>query len=73
MYQAIRALIQAGVPVDHSGGDYQQTALHYAAREGQTEACQRLVELGADLTAQDFLGRTPLHLAARKGYYELQK
>ena len=44
--QAIRALIQAGVPVDHSGGDYQQTALHYAAREGRTEAVEALLACG---------------------------
>ena len=29
-------------------------------------AVERLVELGADLTAEDFLARTPLHMAARK-------
>ena len=50
---------------------WKRTPLHYAAREGQIEACQRLVELGGDLTAQDILGRTPLHLAARKGHADL--
>ena len=50
---------------------WKRTPLHYAAREGQIEACQRLVELGGDLSAQDFLGRTPLHLAARKGHADL--
>ena len=41
------ALIEAGVPVDHSGGDYEQTALHYAAREGRKECVQVLLQHGA--------------------------
>ncbi|EKX39044.1 hypothetical protein GUITHDRAFT_41665, partial [Guillardia theta CCMP2712] len=45
-----------------------RTPLHYAAREGHINAISRLVELGADLTAVDFLARTPLHHAARKGH-----
>ena len=31
-------------------------------------ACSRLVEMGGSLTVEDFLGRTPLHMAARKGH-----
>ena len=44
--EAVRALIDAGVPVDHKGGDYEQTALHYAAREGRTEAVEVLLARG---------------------------
>ena len=49
--EAISALIQAGVPVDHSGGDYEQTALHYAAREGRTKAIEVLLAYGTGCPA----------------------
>jgi len=48
--EAIHALVSAGVPVDHCGGDsehdYQQTALHYAAREGRKECVEALLNYG---------------------------
>ena len=44
--ETVRALIQAGVPVDHKGGDYEQTALHYAAREARTEVVEVLLAKG---------------------------
>ena len=66
----INILIQSGAPVNYMDM-WKRTPLHYGAREGQTDACERLVELGGDLTAEDFLGRTPLHLAARKGFADL--
>jgi hypothetical protein len=47
--EAVRALIEAGVPVDHKGGDYEQTALHYAAREGRTATVEVLLANGIQL------------------------
>lgn len=44
--EAVQALIEAGVPVDHKGGDYEQTALHYAAREGRTATVEVLLTNG---------------------------
>ena len=44
----LNLLIQSGAPVNYQDM-WKRTPLHYAAREGQVEACQRLVELGADL------------------------
>merc|ERR1712100_601506 len=46
--ETVGALIQAGVAVDHSDGDYGQTALHYAAREGRTGCIQVLLQHGAN-------------------------
>ena len=45
-----------------------QTPLHYAAKAGSLEAVEYLVnELDADLTAEDYCGRTPFLLAAEYG------
>ncbi|XP_036847381.2 60 kDa lysophospholipase isoform X3 [Manis javanica] len=38
------------------------------ARAGDMEALQVLVELGSDLSREDFNGQTPLHAAARGGH-----
>ncbi|KAK2497837.1 hypothetical protein MC885_006940 [Smutsia gigantea] len=39
-----------------------------AAHAGDLEALQVLVELGSDLSLEDFNGQTPLHVAARGGH-----
>jgi len=41
--------------------------LCWAAREGDTDGIRRLVALGADPSAPEYDGRTPLHLAASEG------
>ncbi|CAM9173251.1 unnamed protein product, partial [Phaeothamnion confervicola] len=45
-----------------------RTALHHAARRGQTEAARRLLGFGAWLMTADNTGNSPLHLAARHGH-----
>jgi len=40
---------------------------HLAAREGETEMAQLLLQKGADTGALGIASMTPLHLAARKG------
>ena len=65
--EEIRALVAAGVPVDHADGDYAQTALHYAAREGRKEAVDALLACGANPNARNRDMRTPLHWAASNG------
>eukprot|EP00913_Durusdinium_trenchii_P027168 g25491.t1 len=44
-----------------------QTPLHYAAVSGHSDAAQRLVDLGADVDAQNNAGQTPWELAQRHG------
>ncbi|XP_072486172.1 60 kDa lysophospholipase isoform X2 [Notamacropus eugenii] len=39
-----------------------------AARMGDVEALEAIIELGGDLSDSDFDGRTPLHMAARGGH-----
>jgi ankyrin repeat protein len=48
----VRALIEAGVDVNSIGGQFHQTPLHYAAREGRTAVIQILVQAGAVGTFQ---------------------
>jgi len=65
--ETVIALLDAGVPVDHTDKEYGQTALHYAAREGRKEAVQVLVARGANVNARNKDLRTPLHWAAANG------
>ena len=47
--------------------DAGMTAMHYAAREGHSEAVAELVRSGAPVNATDREGWTPLHDAAFNG------
>ena len=48
-------------PLDEFG----RSELHYAARDGDLTAVQKLVSQGADVNLQDGQGWTPLHFAAQ--------
>jgi ankyrin repeat protein len=50
--QSVRALLDAGVPVD-SRGDMGETALHWACWNGYADLAKLLVERGASLTVED--------------------
>ena len=45
-----------------------RSALHVAARNGQSSSVCALVELKSDTNATDKNGETPLHLAAKHGH-----
>ncbi|CAN9508087.1 unnamed protein product [Ophioblennius macclurei] len=63
--EALRFLVQElHVDVNQKATSIQLTALHYAAKEGHTSMLKTLLELGADLHAQDKKGRTALHMAS---------
>jgi hemoglobin len=59
----VRALVRAGAQVDAASGAKRCTALHMAARRGNTEVAEALIECGADVHARDSLGVTPLKRA----------
>jgi ankyrin repeat protein len=66
---AVRLLIDHGAPLDaHSTNAMRNTPLH-AALAGTTLPLlvRRLVFAGADVSARDAAGNTPLHLAASRG------
>ena len=62
--EAQKALLAAGAVL---GESEVMSRLCAVASEGDLEALQTLHRNGADLGASDYLGRTPLHVAACKG------
>jgi ankyrin repeat protein len=61
----LRAMLAAGAKADDAGAD-KATLLHKAAKADSGAACvQVLLDAGADASAKDLSGSTPLHVAAR--------
>lgn len=61
----VRALVAAGADVNANGGVKRCTALHMAARRGNVEVAQALLECGANIEAPDSRGDTPLGRAVK--------
>jgi hemoglobin len=59
----VRALIRAGAEVNAPSGAKRCTALHMAARRGNVEVAEALIDCGADINARDTAGDTPLRRA----------
>ncbi len=49
------------------------TPLHLASENGHEKAAGKLIECGADVTAQDKYGSTPLHLASQSGQVDVAR
>ena len=56
-------MVEAGAGVNASDGVKHCTALHMAARRGNLEVAEALLDSGADIEARDSLGETPLRRA----------
>ncbi len=59
----VRALVRGGAKVDARDGVKHCTALHMAARRGNVEVAEALLDCGADIEVRDSLGETPLRRA----------
>jgi truncated hemoglobin YjbI len=59
----VRALVRGGALVDAAENVKQCTALHMAARRGNVEVADALLDCGAGIEARDCLGETPLRRA----------
>jgi len=70
---SVAALLEHGADPNRIGPEG-RTALHYAVgREGRVPLISRLLEAGADITAANMNGETPLMLALRKGHWREAK
>ena len=67
----VRALVQAGANVDAHDGVKHSTALHMAARRGNVDVAEALLDCGADMEARDSKGETPLRRAVNCGKTEV--
>ena len=59
----LRLILTAGANVDYAEPQYGDTALHYAAANGQLELIEQLLLHGADQTLKDNEGQTPRDIA----------
>lgn len=59
----LKLLHQKGLNINLKDKFFEQTPLHYAVQNGDLKNVKTLIELGADPNIQDFIGRTPCHLA----------
>jgi ankyrin repeat protein len=70
---AVKAALDAGVPVDHPFR-YERTALSFAAARGQVEIVTLLLERGADPNKKDsFYGASPFNWAANEGHVQVAR
>jgi truncated hemoglobin YjbI len=67
----VHALAQSGAKVNANGGVKHCTALHMAARRGNLEIAEALLNCGADMDARDSLGDTPLRRSVNCGRIEV--
>ncbi len=65
--EIIQELIKRGVDVNARTREELQTPLHIAAAMGKMKSIETLISLGADLSAKDSRGRTPLVTADQAG------
>ena len=63
----VRFLVRTGAEVDACNGVKHCTPLHMAARRGNVEVTEALLDCGANIEARDSLGDTPLRRAVNCG------
>ena len=73
--KTIKILIDAGIPLDTTGGKHGKTALHFAALRGEPKIVEILLATQAvtAIETADLLGKTPLNLASEYCHEEVIK
>ena len=67
--EAVRRLLYSGMLHVNCGfGSYLETPLYRAAKHGQKDVVQLLLDLGAEPNKADILGWNPLYVAAQQGH-----
>jgi truncated hemoglobin YjbI len=67
----VHALVRGGAEVDAHDGVKHCTALHMAARRGNVEVAEALLECGAEIEVRDSLGETPLRRSVNCDKFEV--
>lgn len=67
---AVAAVEHYGWHAVHVPGEAQWTALHWAASEGRSDICKRLLSCRADPRQPDDAGRSPVDYAREAGHEE---
>lgn len=66
-------LIRCGVDPNAADGDFNKTALHWAAEGNQPRMVNLLLEFGSNPSLLDSYGQTPLHYAAEGGHEQVTR
>ena len=71
--EEIKALLEAGLPINAFDDDLSWTPLHYAAIEGHVAAVRYLIDAGAEVNAheEEKIGETPLGLVVRDCSFDM--
>ncbi|NWX90707.1 ANR10 protein, partial [Nothoprocta pentlandii] len=65
--ECLMQLVRAGASVNASTTRFAQTPAHIAAFGGHPQCLIWLIQVGANINKQDYVGETPIHKAARSG------
>ena len=68
--QAVKVVLCQGVSVQHRDEQNENTPLHTACENGQTQIASLLILLGAEVDTRNKDGVTPLHLTCKFGHKE---
>ncbi len=72
-FESVKSLLKKGADINQVGLYRDGSALHLAARSGQQEIAQLLIDSGATVDIRDLSDYTPLHNAAWNGNLDIVK